>query len=1164
MQAGDEPRISAERGEQVEPVAPPQAGEFEGGSPADRAELQADDFFSNLSDSLDDAETPDDIGGLSPPGDDFLDDLGDLGGADADVFSGDFGLDDTGSDSETSGFDDLDFGSDLDFGGDDPTVSDESGDELLSSIEESAEADGLSFDDFDLASSDDAGAIDDLEGSDDDFENNTEGLEDFEDLGAEQSEEAGTLDGDLNDESELFSPEPSVIQEPEPTDSNLDEGDFDFSSEESFGDLSDSDDFDLDIEGDLGELSQGGDAPTDADAGAEELFGGSFPDEASAPDALSDADDSFQPDDFDVGSDASEAGEFEDFGDFGNFDDGFMSETSEASDFSDFDTEPSFSDEPADTGAQSGSSDFSMDDFSSPDVGDDIEDFGDFDGGFDSSDFGDEFSMGDFGAEFGIMDEQGAADFADEEPQQEADLAEENTDTLEAASAADEAGDFGITDEQFSTLKKSLDFLPLNVKLAAAEAVAGGEYSFEEIKPLIDALADGRPPRDIAKLVSKITGKKVEIPRGYEKRSGVSFEQERKSFAYQFRQTVWPILRLMLLGTAALAAVLYLGYQYIYQPLYANNLYVQGLDDIEVQEYQEANRLFDRAYDIWPVNQRFLDYADAFIDQRQFSFASDKYLELLSDQVEPLHREGILDYADFATYQLRDFSSAIDMLSRLLSEDASDYDARLAEGDAYLEWAKSTSPSPERDNLLEQARYDYASLMQQYGQGDELLFRMLRYFIITQNVEEAMKLKDVFLQDDHAVLDPHGMTELGGFLVDLLEDGRSSALSSNVEDQVDDYVANLWGDNDRENLLRDASLVLEKAMELDDSIPEIHYHRARFDRITENLQDEITALHNARIWYEELRSQRPLDRGETAREIDTYIREGEYLYDLGEVLSAETRFRQAVDLYQQALDARKVEVMPAFGRAYAALGDIYYYEASDYDAAYDFYRSARENEYGNPQSHPEMFRERQDIAYKMGFIELFRANSLDIDADESGVRLVNRADVARRQELLDQAIMEFNRAQGAVPTANINLLYARANTQYMRENYYDAASLYRILLDELTSERRSISTFLLDEDQRHRALIDFQIRVNNNLGVTQYRLYQQSGENDQDLLAQSQLYLSRSTELSENLVRDEETAVRADTTPLAFLNLNYILAPGFENAVQIDPDIRKDLQSPNF
>jgi hypothetical protein len=76
IETGNEPAIAAERGEQVEDVAAPQPGEFEVGSPADAALSSAEDFFSNLAESIEESETGDDIDGLSPPEDDFLNDLG--------------------------------------------------------------------------------------------------------------------------------------------------------------------------------------------------------------------------------------------------------------------------------------------------------------------------------------------------------------------------------------------------------------------------------------------------------------------------------------------------------------------------------------------------------------------------------------------------------------------------------------------------------------------------------------------------------------------------------------------------------------------------------------------------------------------------------------------------------------------------------------------------------------------------------------------------------------------------------------------------------------------------------------------------------------------------------------------------------------------------------
>ncbi len=1204
VRTGNEPEIAAERGEQVEAVEAPRAGEFDSGSPADSAEAVAQDFFSNLSDGLTDDTQDESIEGMPAPDADFLSDLGldeeepqltDFGldapedeDFSSDVFGGDFGLDaaddqqaEQEAETDLSSFnspdmdeesdDGLDLGDDLsmeDFGADEFDGADEFTspenvpDDFSASpdddVPEDFEGDipgdlGGGFDDFDVA--DDADGLgDDLDG--DLSEDLGDGLDDFESI--DDADELGDslgddLDGDLSDDLGDGLDDFETIDGGDELGNSLGDdlgGDLsddlgdgldDFESIDGGDELGDSlgDDLGGDLSDDLGDGLDDFESIDDADELGDSLDG-DLSEDLSEP--------SFDTD-FDQGIEFSDESPDSDFGDF-----------DAPGDDEAFDAEGFAETAPTDGLADSG--DFESADFSD-EAGGGLEDFGDFDSDFDSSDFGDEFSMGDFGAEFGIMEDEAAEDFAEEEPASpEAEAMVEEA--LEEAAAEDQAADFAITDDQFSDLKSTLAYLPLNLKIAASEIIAGGKYDFEEILPLIEALYQRQPPRDIAKIVSKISGKKIEIPRGYEKRTGEHFEQERKSFAYQFSQTIWPVLRLVLAATGMLAAMLFLGYRFIYQPLFARNLYEQGLENIELQEYQQANRLFEQAYEIWPVNSRFLEYAEAFSDQRQFALAREKYETLLSDDIDPLNREGILRYADFAIYDLRDYPTAIEYLRRLLREDPWDYDARITQGDAYLEWGILTRDEDQRAEYFESARYEYASLIDRNGQSDELLFRMLRYFINTRNIEDALNLKDLFLTDERAQLDPRGMTELGGFLLDLSEEGIGGVGPGGGEELINQFVAGLRGDETVASLQEDALRVINRAMELDDTIPEVHYYRARYSRLTGDLQDEITALRNARELFEELELQRPLDRFETARKVDTYIREAENLYRLEEVLSAETRLRTAVQEYERALEARKVEASPMFGRAYALLGDIYYYEASNYDAAYQYFTQARENDYGRPDTHPELFRERQDLAYKLGFIALHRANNLDLRLEGARVELADQRDLMRQQALLDQAIREFNTAQGSIPTANINLLYARANTQFMRQNYFDAASLYRILLEELTAERRSISTFLLEEDQRHRALIDFQVRANNNLGVTLYRLYRQGGQNAEDLLAQSQLFLSRSAELSENLNRDVETAVRADARPLAFLNLTYILAPEFDDAVQIDPDIRKDLQAPTF
>ncbi len=789
---------------------------------------------------------------------------------------------------------------------------------------------------------------------------------------------------------------------------------------------------------------------------------------------------------------------------------------------------------------------------------DDTEDMKD--GAGDEAQLGIDLDLDDFG--FGDIDagelESNAMDAGDMESNA--------MDAGDMESNAMDAGDSGdgkesaayesvyeIDDADFAALKKNLADLPLNLRIEIAGVISSNKYPVEIIQNLISSLVRQLSAYELARRLSRIVGKRIVVPRSYEKQSGVQFEKEQDTFSYKFRTLVWPILRLFLVGTVLVSVLGVIAYWYVYQPLRARNLYVQGLESVELQEYERANYLFDQAYNIWPANKRFFDYAQAFREERQFSLAREKYETLLSADIDPLNKNGILEFGNFSTYVLRDYETSLEYLDRFLADDPWDYEVLLGRGDTFLEWGMQFDTTEMRDELFEQARFTYASLIGEYGETDELLFRMLRYFILTEKVEEILELENFFLSDADAELDLYGLTMLTGFLLDLAQSGAYGSPGS--ADPVEAYIDGLTQVNSSSRFLDDAFRVLNMALEISNEIPDLHYYRARYSREVDDLQGEITALKNARELYEELRRERPLNRVEIAQEIDTHVREGEVFYRLGELLSAESSYRRAIDLYTQAIAARKVQPEPMFGRVYANLGDIYYFHASDYETAEELYILARTNSYGSITEFPERFQERQELAYKLGFIHLFQASSLNPE---------DRQTETKRQDVLDKAITEFNIAQGVIPTANLNLLYARANTQYMRQNYYDASSLYQILLDELTTERVSISTFLLEEDDQHTALIDYQIRVNNNLGVTFYRLYEQVGESGRNFFAQSQLFLSRSTELAENLARDNETAVRADTRPLAYLNLARILAPEFIGDVQIDPDIRKDLKSATF
>ncbi|WP_455382958.1 periplasmic-type flagellar collar protein FlcA, partial [Salinispira pacifica] len=173
----------------------------------------------------------------------------------------------------------------------------------------------------------------------------------------------------------------------------------------------------------------------------------------------------------------------------------------------------------------------------------------------------DEFNLGDFGAEFGVLERVGAA---------EAESEEDLNPAISIGPAAERGGvappgEISLSDKEFDALKRTLQTLPLNLKISVEEIIGEGKGSHEQLDRLIQMLVRPTPIQDIASLAGRILGKRIVIPRGYEKRSGVAFEAERRSFAYQFRENILPILRVFVLATGVLALLVFLGYRYIYR-----------------------------------------------------------------------------------------------------------------------------------------------------------------------------------------------------------------------------------------------------------------------------------------------------------------------------------------------------------------------------------------------------------------------------------------------------------------------------------------------------------------------------------------------------------------------------------------------------------------------
>jgi len=300
----------------------------------------------------------------------------------------------------------------------------------------------------------------------------------------------------------------------------------------------------------------------------------------------------------------------------------------------------------------------------------------------------------------------------------------------------------------------------------------------------------------------------------------------------------------------------------------------------------------------------------------------------------------------------------------------------------------------------------------------------------------------------------------------------------------------------------------------------------RYGRINESPVEESDALGNAKMRFAEVE---PLDRNQLRMYIDTLIRLGENYLSEDEILSARNEFDEARQRYEEALQARFLSESADLSRLYAGLGDIEYYNGGDLDRALRLYDRAVAGGYSYDD----------DVEYKRGYIHYFRGR-------------------------YDEAVAHFFEVGAENPlAASRNVLYARANTLYQRGNYFAAEAFYRRLLEGLVAERDHIQTLLVDEDPVHRSLVEYLVRVRNNLGVTLYRISEKDSTRSAQF-SEALYYLQESAELADNYLRDEETGVRALSRNLAYLNTREILYPQEEFEPQIHAALPRDTKQVLF
>lgn len=497
------------------------------------------------------------------------------------------------------------------------------------------------------------------------------------------------------------------------------------------------------------------------------------------------------------------------------------------------------------------------------------------------------------------------------------------------AEASPDVEEIHLSDEELSSLEKTLNSFPLNLRIACEELIAEHAVTPELMSDLVKKLVNGASPKETANLAGKILGKTIPVPKGFLKKTGKELEAEQSSFGYIFVHSFLPVLRTFAIAAALLFSLGYLMYQFIYIPIHADGIYKRGYELIGNGEYARANDDFIDALKIQQMKKWFFRYAEAFRTNRQYVFAEEKYDELL--RYYPRDKQGALDYARLETYYLYNYEKANRILrNNILDYSIDDRDGLFAQGENFLAWGE-IDPSQ-----LENARAAFARLMERYGESDLYLEQMLKYFIRTNNLAQVLPLQTYFLASSKTKITAPSLAELGGYLLDKRFE--------QTEGVPDENIDNIEG-------IRE---VLFRAVQEDSALPESHYHLARYYSRFGSVQEEQTVLGNAMKAFD---AAPELSAKRIGYRIDTQRRAAWILTTTKYFVNAEETLIKGINLYEDALTRRVLPPTPNFGRLYADLADIELYKNGDFDSALQNYLHAEENGWHPPE-----------VIYRMGAI----------------------------------------------------------------------------------------------------------------------------------------------------------------------------------------------------
>ena len=649
-----------------------------------------------------------------------------------------------------------------------------------------------------------------------------------------------------------------------------------------------------------------------------------------------------------------------------------------------------------------------------------------------------------------------------------------------------------LSDSQYKKFLKNLSEYPLNVRLAFEDLIVQDEFTDDAEFEVIEKILNKAPARQVASMLEKMLDTSIPVPRDFEHRTAEEYEAYKKSLSYQLRNKIIPGL---IVGVAVLLVgwgIFNFSKNCIYKPLKANKLYKQGYALLQADEYPQSEMRFEEAVSYRISKKWFFNYARGYREHKQYQRAGAMYQRILNYFKH--NKAAGLEYADMELNDLANYEKAEEIVRRqVLDYHINDADGILKLGDIFLEWGTEKDPAK-----LENAREQYATLIQLYKANDLYLSRMMRYFIRTDNLRNVIQMQKTFEPREKSLCSDD-WAELSGYLLDKYYGPLAPS-----EEYLRYEIEGLRG-------------LLLRAVKTGPSNPIAYYNLAKyFINSGENGSVENT-LQNAIECFNTVPSMKKRD---IYKYIDSYRLLGEHYIETTDYLQAQEQFAEGISLYTTERDNAGFEGTPEIGKLYEDMANIKYSVSGDYDEALQNYKYSVELGNDSPS-----------IRYRIGYIQYKNKNYAE-------------------------ALGSFMKS-GDGNVKERNLLLAMANTLSLRGDDYAAQGYYNQLIDNLDSEIAKRGMVFPQTSVKDYDVVNTYLSAANNYGVTLYRLAKRTGNSN--LNAQAIVQFQQSLRAWDALTRNQDTLVRLSGSNLAEQNIQYITHPMPEFEPAIYTDIAKNL-----